>query len=234
MRVTPAAAFRAFKRSIHRPKKFSARASEKIVSRFHELYYYSRKRTWENTFWLDVPTAKCPLDLWSYQEIILDTKPDFIIESGTSYGGSALFLASVCDLVKRGRVITIDLRELPGRPEHERIKYLTGSSTSESVVEKVKSLIEAGARVMVILDSDHSLEHVLRELNVYGELVTPGNYLIVEDTNVNGHPVSPLYGAGPMEAVERFTSMTEKFVPDLQREKFFMTFNPKGYLLRVE
>lgn len=212
----------------------SRRSERNIVRRFHKLYYNARERTWENnTFWLGVPVAKCPLDLWVYQEIIREMKPDIIIETGTAQGGSALFLASICDLIQVGRIVTIDIRELPHRPQHERIKYLVGSSVADEIVEEAASLIKPNERVMVILDSDHSAEHVMRELEIYSRLVTPGSYLIVEDTNLNGHPVLPLYGAGPMEAVERFTRARTDFVVDRQREKFFMTFNPKGYLRRV-
>lgn len=86
---------------------------------------------------------------------------------------------------------------------------------------------------MVILDSDHSQAHVFRELELYSELVTAGNYLIVEDTNINGHPVNPNSGKGPMEAVADFLKMDTNFEVDLEREKFFLTFNPKGYLRRA-
>ena len=162
MQVTPSAAFRAFKRALYRPGNPGPRAERKIVGRFHRLYYYARQRTWENTFWLNVPTAKCPLDLWIYQEIICETKPDVIIETGTAYGGSALYLACICDLVNCGRVITVDVTEQPGRPEHQRIKYLNGSSTAEETLAIVHALIKADERVMVILDSDHQAEHVRR------------------------------------------------------------------------
>jgi cephalosporin hydroxylase len=234
MRLTPSAAMRALKRTIYRPRVKSPRAEERIVREFHRLYYYSRERTWkDNTFWLNVPVAKCPLDLWVYQEIICEIKPDLIIETGTAYGGSALFLSSICDLINCGRIITIDVRETPDRPQNARIEYLIGSSISDEVVEKVSGSIKSGDRVMVILDSDHTAAHVLRELNIYSKLVTTGSYLIVEDTNANGHPVLPLYGAGPMEAVEEFLRRRTDFIVDRQKEKFFMTFNPKGYLRRV-
>lgn len=234
MRLTPAAALRAFKRTIYGARAKSPRAEGRIVRRFHKLYYESMERTWKNnTFWLNVRVAKCPLDLWIYQEIIAETKPDIIIETGTAYGGSALFLASICDQLNRGRIITIDVRDLPDKPRHARIEYLLGSSVSDEIVEKVKTSISANDRVMVILDSDHSEEHVLRELNIYSKLITIGCYLIVEDTNVNGHPVWRLHGPGPMEGTKRFMSAQSAFTVDREREKFFMTFNPKGYLRRV-
>lgn len=234
MRVTPFAALRALRRAVYRPRAKSAKAEKRIVSEFHKLYFNGKERTWKNnTFWLNVPVAKCPLDLWVYQEIISETKPDVIIETGSAYGGSALFLASICDLANRGRVMTIDIEEQSGRPEHSRIQYLAGSSTSEEIVAEVKDLIGTDERVMVILDSDHRAEHVRKELDLYSGLVSVNCYLIVEDTNINGHPVMPLYGDGPLEAVEQFLRTEQGFVVDRQREKFFMTFNPKGYLRRV-
>jgi cephalosporin hydroxylase len=136
----------------------------------------------------------------------------------------------MCDLLGRGTVITIDIAESSDRPEHGRVNYLLGSSTDTRLVERVQGLIPPEAAVMVILDSDHAKEHVLRELQLYGELVTPGNYLVVEDTNVNGHPVRPDFGPGPMEAIEDFLAATDRFDVDSDREKFFMTFNPAGYL----
>ena len=200
------------------------------VSQFHELYYGARERTWKNTYWLGHRAEKCPLDLWVYQEIVCETRPDVIIETGTAAGGSALFLATICDLVRNGLVITVDVANLGGRPEHSRIRYVTGSSTDEATVECVRALIPEGARVMVILDSEHAMEHVLAELEIYCALVTPAGYLVVEDTNVNGHPIRPDFGPGPSEAVARFLAANEQFEVDAEREKFFMTFNPGGYL----
>jgi len=203
-----------------------------ITEQFHEQYYDSG--VWRNTFWLGVETLKCPLDLWIYQEIIFDLRPRYIIECGTAAGGSALYLASLCDLLGDGEVITIDVEERAGRPSHRRIKYLHGSSVDQEVVDEVKALIKDAGPVMVILDSDHRREHVLNELHIYSEIVTAESYLIVEDTNVNGHPVFQLHGAGPMEAVEQFLRETDDFVADREREKFFLTFNPKGYLRKLK
>lgn len=203
-----------------------------IVDEFHKLYYES-PNTWRNTFWLGVPAQKCPLDLWIYQEIIFKVKPDCIIECGTYDGGSALFLASVCDLVKRGTIITIDVEAREGRPKHKRIKYLLGSSTSTEIVDKVSTSIKNKHSVMVILDSDHSKDHVLNELRIYSEFVTRGSYLIVEDTNINGHPVLPEFGPGPMEAVREFLSENKDYVLDRSQAKFYMSFNPDGWLRRV-
>lgn len=206
-----------------------------IVNRFHKLYYDSNKfgGSWGNTFWLGVRTVKCPLDLWIYQELIFDSRPDFIIETGTADGGSALFLASMCDLVGNGKVITIDVEAKESRPRHDRITYLLGSSTADEIVDQVRKTVNYNKRVMVVLDSDHSKDHVLKELRIYSPLVSRGSYIIVEDTNINGHPIYPEYGPGPMEAVDEFLKDNTNFFVDKEKEKFFLTFNPNGFLRRV-
>ena len=148
-------------------------------------------------------------------------------------GGGAFYLASICDLVNNGTVITIDIEGREGSPKHRRIKYLLGSSTSKEIEEEVGNLISAGAKVMVILDSNHHKEHVLNELRIYGKWVTKGSYIIIEDTNINGHPVLPDFGSGPMEAVDEFLKENGDFVVDRSKEKLLLTFNPRGYLKKV-
>jgi len=204
----------------------------RVVDAFHRLYYDRHEETWTSTSWLGTTVLKCPLDLWSYQEILVETKPDLIVETGTHLGGSALYMAGVCDLIGSGRIVTVDLVDRPGRPIHGRITYLEGSSTSAEVVEQVTAHARDAERVMVILDSDHSRDHVLRELELYAPLVSKGCYLVVEDTNVNGHPVLPGFGPGPMEALNEFLRGTNDFEADSSREKLMLTFNPSGYLRR--
>ena len=155
-----------------------------------------------------------------------------IIECGTSSGGSAYYLAGLMDLLGKGRIVTIDVVVCANLPAHPRIQYLTGSSISPEIVEMVKKNIQPGNSVMVILDSDHSAPHVLRELQIYSPLVTKGDYLIVEDSNLNGHPVWPAHGPGPMEAVQEFLATNNEFKIDKSREKFLVSFNPNGYLRR--
>jgi cephalosporin hydroxylase len=199
-----------------------------VTEAFHRLYYDTA--VWKDTYWLGVRTQKCPLDLWVYQEILHETRPDLILETGTAHGGSALYLASVCDLLGRGEIVTVDIHPVEGRPEHDRITYLTGSSTTDQVVREIERFVADRERVLVILDSDHSRDHVLDELRIYSRFVSPGSYLVVEDTNVNGHPVMPEHGPGPMEALEQFLDETDEFEIDPAREKFFLTFNPRGFL----
>jgi cephalosporin hydroxylase len=202
-----------------------------IADQFHQMYYNSH--VWLNTFWLGVPIQKCPLDLWIYQEIIFELRPDVIVETGTADGGSAFYLASLCKLIRKGRVISIDIASQPNKPRSRRIKYLTGSSTSEEIYHRVKKMIKPGEKVMVLLDSNHTFDHVLTEMRLYSPLVTPGQYLVVEDTNINGHPVLPGWGPGPMEAVQFFVNENRNFSIDKAREKLFVTFFPKGFLIRT-
>mgnify|MGYP001066961838 CR=1 FL=1 len=204
---------------------------ENIVNKFHRLYYDSK--VWENTSWLGIECLKCPLDLWIYQEIIKDLKPDVIIETGTNKGGSALFLASICDLVGTGSIITIDIKK-EIIPKHGRIIYLIGSSTDKQTINKIQNLINKKESVLVILDSEHNKEHVLKELKIYSKFVSIGSYLIVEDTNINGHPVLPNFGPGPMEAIEAFLRENNDFIVDKSKEKFYLTFNPGGFLFRIK
>lgn len=203
-----------------------------ITAWFHRLYYGSG--VWKRTRWMGAPVLKCPLDLWVYQEILAEVKPDVIIETGTYAGGSALYLAGLCELLGRGRVLSIDLEPQPNLPRHARIRYLTGSSVDPAVAAEVKRQIAPRESVLAILDSDHKRAHVLEEMKLYAELVTPGSYLIVEDTNLNGHPVRPVPGGGPMEAVQAFLKTHGGvFAPDTSREKFYLTFNPRGFLKKT-
>ena len=207
-----------------------------IVKNFHRLYYdtwhHSRQNT-INASWFGHNAVKCPLDLWIYQEILFENRPDFIVETGSFEGGSALFLATMLEILGKGKVITIDIKQSDNRPRHPRIVYLTGSSIDHDLFERVRTVVE-GASVMVILDSDHRKEHVLEELNLYSQLVTPSQYLIVEDTNINGNPVYEEFGPGPFEAVEEFLQNNNSFTVDQNRERFMLTMNPGGYLLRIE
>ena len=202
-----------------------------ITSMFHMCYYNSR--IWENTFWHGHQILKCPMDMWIYQELIWKIKPDFIIETGTFRGGSALYYAHLFDLQGQGEVITIDVMERPNRPEHDRIHYLIGSSSDAEIFNQVQSMIGENKKVMVVLDSDHSRDHVFNEMLLWHSMVSHDSYMIVEDSNVNGHPVRPDFGPGPMEAIEEFLKNNLDFKIDHSQEKFLMTQNPRGYLKKI-
>src|SRR5271157_349880 len=204
-----------------------------LVDLFHVLYYTSTYTTWANTYWLGTKVYKNPCDLWIYQEVIFEIKPDIIIECGTQEGGSAFYFASLCDLVGNGLVITIDIRDHENRPTHERITYLLGSSTDREIVEQVRELSKNASKILVVLDSDHSMKHVSAELTIYSELVTVGSYIVVEDSDINGHPVDPRFGPGPMEAINQFLNAHKNFTVDSSKEKHFLTFNPRGFLKKI-
>jgi cephalosporin hydroxylase len=206
-----------------------------LVDQFLALYYNARYNdlTWANTMWRGVKTLRCPLDLWLYQEIIFETRPDLIIETGTANGGGALYLASLCEMLQCGEVVSVDIRHPPTLPKHAQLTYLTGSSVDPGIVANVEGKAKGAKQVLVILDSDHSCPHVLAELRAYAPLVRNGGYLIVEDTIVNGHPIRSDFGPGPMEAIEEFLSQTSDWVIDRTKEKFLLSFNRNGYLKRV-
>lgn len=206
-----------------------------IVDRFNDFYYTSGNSG--NLTWRGAEMLKNPCDLWSYIDIFQELKPSIIIETGTHHGASAMFYADICNVLNiECKVITIDINpKWNVDPETLNILSIKGKSTDESVVEKVKAYVERASstgNVVVMLDSDHSKENVLSELNIYSQFVTEGSYVIVEDTNINGHPSFPAHGPGPWEAVDEFLGEASSacFEIDRTRERFLLTFNPRGYL----
>lgn len=200
----------------------------RIIREFSDLYYKHSVQTWGNTKWRGIPIFKAPTDVWVYQELIEELKPDLIIETGTLFGGSALFLQDMLNLVDHGgNVMTIDIthERVFAKARAEGIIYLEGSSISDEIMAQVHAYIEREAvqSVMVILDSDHTEAHVLRELELYGPLVTKGSAIIVEDTNT----------PGPGEAIEQWAPFHNEFKVSYMCEKFMLTFNRGGYFERI-
>lgn len=206
-----------------------------IVDRFHDLYYGEWREDHErlNIGWLGYQTQKTPNDLWIYQELLVELNIDTVIETGTRFGGSALFFASVFDLIGNGKVITIDINHQDNRPQHHRIKYIQGSSIDPITIDELEKHISDTARILVVLDSNHTREHVYEECKIYQHYVPIGGYLVVEDTNVNGHPTYQNHGPGPMEGLKDFLGETDRFKSDMARERFLMTCNPKGFLKKI-
>jgi cephalosporin hydroxylase len=209
-----------------------------IIRRYH-LMMYESPAMW-NLQWLGIPTVQNPNDVWVTQEIIAEVKPDFIIETGTAQGGSAAIWAMIQREVNpKGRVITIDIENAAARDRMsekllEHIDFIVGSSVDPDIVARISERVK-GARTLVILDSDHHRSHVLKELEAYASVVSVGSYVIVQDTNIGGHPaVCPAYpGAGPMEAVAEFLAAHPQFQADVSREKLLFTMHPGGYLKRI-
>jgi cephalosporin hydroxylase len=210
--------------------RIGKRLDRAAVSRAHDALYLSD--AWTEATWLGAQALKNPLDLWVYQEIMVETRPELIVETGTYRGGSAFFLASICDLLGAGEVVSIDIEPLrDDYPAHPRVTYLGGrSSTDPEVVAEVRGRARE-KRTLVVLDSDHSQAHVEAELAAYADLVPVGCYLIVEDSNIGQIRKDLL--PGPLEAIDVFLAGTDAFEIDRSREKFLITFNPSGYLRRV-
>lgn len=225
-----------------------------FINEYHKLY--ERNRIWEKNTFLGVPMWKLPFDAFVIAELMYKVKPHFIIETGTGKGGSALFYAAIFELMGFGMVYTCDINLhnlLHDEFEWEdRISLLSGNSIDPSVIETIEEKIrndfnmkdENGVffdigmnpcRGMVILDSWHSYEHVLKEMKIYKKFVDIGSYMVVEDTHTAGHPVPWEHeDGGPYQAVEEYLKTYDDFEVDWKCEKHLMTFNPKGYLRRVK
>lgn len=138
--------------------------------------------------WLGAPIIQMPEDMIRYQELVVRLKPDVIVETGVAHGGSAIFSASLCRLLGKGRVVAVDIEIRPqnraaieAHPLADLIALIEGSSTAPAVVEAVKARIRPGESVLVVLDSNHSYAHVLAELEAYAPLVTADSYIVATD-----------------------------------------------------
>lgn len=199
--------------------------------------------------WMGAPIIQMPADIMATQEVIWNTKPDIIIETGVARGGSVLFMASLLHLIGKGDVIGVDIDirahnrdTIKTHPMSERVTLIEGGSTSPDVLEAVRARIPHGARVMVVLDSDHSRDHVLDECRCYGPMVTPGCYMVVADTMI-GHvsekdsPTnrSKTWFAGnePLSALNDYMAECDLFEVDpVLNGKLVLSSSPGGYVRR--
>jgi cephalosporin hydroxylase len=195
--------------------------------------------------WLGLPIIQMPDDIVAMQEIIWETRPQVVIETGFARGGSAILYSSILQLMGEGRVVSveIDIREHNRRaveehPLGERVDFVEGSSTVPDTVDRVRALIPDGARVMVVLDSNHTHQHVLDELRLYGPLVTEGQFLVVSDTVVEDIPPQTHrpreWGPGnnPKTALEEYLRETDRFQPDPWINGKVLISSSKGGYLR--
>jgi cephalosporin hydroxylase len=209
-------------------------SKEFIVSRFIDLYLAIKSPT----KWMGITTQQTPTDLWAVQEIIYEVKPDFIVETGTLKGGSALYFASLLQIVKpAGRIITVDIEdqtaEARDNPLFQKyITFLKGSSVDDEIVSEIHKIVNGG-RTIVFLDSDHHAYHVLKEMRAYADLVSVGSYMIVNDTFFHEHEAPRGYRLGPLEAIQKFMKFNKSFDADKSRARFMLSFYPDGYLKRV-
>ena len=196
---------------------------------FTELYHESS--VWTQTKWKGVQVCKYVSDLWAYQEIIWETRPTCIIETGSGCGGSAMFFADMMGELSTNRpphVISVDLGS--GYPMYDGVHFVNGDSVNPETIAAVKKYTHESFRIMVVLDSDHSAAHVLAEMRAYGPLVSPGCYMVVEDTIAAD--IMPQLGCNPADAVRDYLVEHPEFEQDRSREKFLFTSNPGGYLKR--
>jgi cephalosporin hydroxylase len=216
------------------------------AERVHRRYYEGE--AWKRMTFLGVPVQKWPGDLWNYQEILHALRPSLLVEFGTHRGGSALYFAEVLRAIDDGdarpagsravRVLTVDIdpaachETVVARGDIERMSC---SSTDAAVGARIAALRKAQpGPVFAILDGDHRRDHVRAEMELLRPLLVRGDYLVVEDGNVNGHPVFKAFGPGPIEAIREYvTAHPDDYERDVEREtKFSFTFAPEGYLRR--
>jgi cephalosporin hydroxylase len=194
--------------------------------------------------WLGLPIIQAPDDIVVMQEIIWETRPQVVIETGFARGGSAILYSSILTLIGDGIVVSVDIdirahnrAAVEGHPFGGRIRLVEGSSTAPETLDRVRASIPDGARVMVILDSNHTHEHVLEELRLYGALVTEGQFLVASDTVVDDIPPQTHrpreWGPGnnPKTALQEYLRETDRFEADAWfNSKVLITSSRGGYL----
>jgi cephalosporin hydroxylase len=216
---------------------------KEIIDTFHCIYYGNENNhSGPAQMYNGVPIHKNPMDMFNYQQILFEQRPDYIIECGAFQGGSTLYFADILTLIGKGKIISVDICErsqnwYPQVRQHEKTICLEGSSVDHSIIEEVRKIVGDSKSVFIILDSLHTKDHVLLEMENYGPLCSSGNYMIVEDSNLNGHPLPPKWHTGtmeeggPFEAVQAYMQKYNDFLIDSDLEnRFLFSYAPSGYL----
>ena len=217
------------------------RADDFMVESVQYKYSY-------NFSWMGRPIIQYPQDIIAMQEIIWEVKPDLIIETGIAHGGSLILYASLLELIGDGEIVGVDIdirehnrQEIEKHPMFKRIKMIQGSSVDEEIVAKVKELTVGKSRIMVILDSNHTHDHVFKELEFYSPFVTTGSYLVVFDTIVEHLPEGSVtdrpwdIGDNPKTAVQEFLRSHPDFeINEEINNKLLISVSPDGYLKKVK
>jgi cephalosporin hydroxylase len=206
---------------------------DELKVEFTDAFWRSDAR--RSVTWLARNVSKCPTDLLAYQELIVRTTPDWVIETGTGGGGRAFFLATICELAGRGHVISVSDSTAAPRdklPEHPRLTYLDGAATSTETFCQIREIVDVAPSCLVIFGLT-GCDRLLGMWDNYSSLVPVGSYVVFEETITNGNPVWPGMGPGPKEAIKEILKKAPNFSPDFSMEKFGLTFNPGGYMKRI-
>lgn len=189
-------------------------------------------RIMQQTTYFGVPALMSPTDSWVYQELVVELRPDWIVELGTHQGGGALMFAHLCDALGGGKVVSVDISQTQVAAsvrEHPRVTLI--ESDACAAFDRVAGLVGGGS-ALVIEDSSHTYANTLSVLRAYTPLVQVGGYFVVED-GICRHGLEVGPSPGPYEAVQAFLEESGHFAADRHRESFLVTWNPKGYLVRV-
>lgn len=213
------------------------------------IYDVNRYKYSYNFTWLGRPIIQYPQDMIAVQEIIWQVKPDMIIETGIAHGGSIILSASILELLGGDRIVVgvdVDIRkhnreEIEKHPMFKRIVMLQGSSVNPAIIKEIRNLSKGRKKIMVLLDSNHTEDHVLKELELYSSLVSLGSYLVVFDTVIEDMPEDfssdrPWHkGNNPKTALYKFLRKNKKFKEDREiGSKLLITVAPGGYLKRTQ
>tara|TARA_B100000287_G_scaffold432270_1_gene491215 strand:- start:2138 stop:2881 length:744 start_codon:yes stop_codon:yes gene_type:complete len=222
---------------------------KKLIKSAHKIIEHADKYMYiHQTKFFGENSLNLPEDLFQIQDIIYDIKPDFVIEIGFAWGGTSLFIASVLNNLGKGKLIGLDIfvpkdlrkRLLNKGKLSKRIKIIEGSSISTDTYTKIFKLVNK-KKVIVILDSDHTEKHVLKELNMYSKLVSKNSYIICCDTILNFIKPNQIRkrdwnkNNNPMGAVKKFLKSSKNFVIDKKiNNKLLLSCNPSGFLKKVK
>lgn len=208
------------------------------------------KLAWENKLsyevnWLGMPIIQTPEDIVVFQEMIYELRPDYIIESGIAHGGSLVFYSSIMEMLDHGEVIGVDIKIFPHNrqrieqhPMFKRITLIEGDAIAQSTIDQVKKHIKPDSNVLVILDSNHTTEHVYHELKHYSNFVKPGGYIVACDTimpDLEGlrYAADDVKTNNALEGVKKFLKENPNFEIDRSWEKYYVTHQPQGFLKRI-
>lgn len=243
--MNPIEEFKAFRkkniRYMAKNKKIKKIANDFVVEADKIKYEY-------NFNWLGRPIIQFPQDIVALQEIIWEVKPDLIIETGIAHGGSLIFYASILELIGKGMVLGIDIdirkhnrKEIEKHKLFKRIVMLEGSSIDNTIIKQVKNIVKKHRKVLICLDSLHTHEHVLSELNLYSKFVSKNSYLIAMDTSIELMPKGTYKnrpwdkGNNPATAVTVFLKNHKNFTVNKNIEnKLLITSSPSGFLQRIK